>query len=158
MSKKKFSEGLDELFTDQPAEQYAWEHASDTPVRERKAGSKNFMHDLDELFQDTLQESLDKAETDTPAASIPPTKSKSASSYRAPMSGLDSLFRQTIDVREMNADEKSGKKRLTVAIDKEKLLKIKTIAKLENAYLKDIMVQLIDAYIQEYIEEKGIDL
>jgi len=159
MSKKKFAEGLDELFNDQPAENHTWGHATDTPVRERKTGSKNFMHNLDELFHEALVENPDNLDTEQPAAaSTPRTKSKSTSTYRAPMSGLDTLIRQTGDVQELNADELSGKKRLTVAIEKEKLLKIKSIARLENAYLKDIMVQLIDEYIREYSAEKGIDL
>ncbi|MEZ4943447.1 MAG: hypothetical protein R3D58_21400 [Saprospiraceae bacterium] len=160
MSKKKFAEGLDELFNDLQAETHTWGHATDTPVRERKTGSKNFMDDLDELFHDALVDSPDSLlETEQPAAaSTPPTKSKSTTRYRAPMSGLDTLIRQTVDVQELDAEEQSGKKRLTVAIDREKLLKIKTIARLENAYLKDLMVQLIDEYIREYTTEKGIDL
>ncbi|MCB0530766.1 MAG: hypothetical protein H6574_11060 [Lewinellaceae bacterium] len=159
MSKKKFAEGLDELFNDLPADTHTWGHATDAPVRERKTGSKNFMDDLDELFHDALVDSPDNLqESEQPAASTPRTKSKSTGSFRSPMSGLDTLIRQTVDVRELTEDEQSGKKRLTVAIDREKLLKIKTIARLENAYLKDLMVQLIDEYIREYTTEKGIDL
>lgn len=159
MSKKKFSEGLDELFNDQPAEKDTWGHATDTPVRERKSGTKNFMHDLDELFHEALDEIPDKLpEADQPAASTPPTKSKSASAYRAPMSGLDALIRQTVDVREITSDEVQGKKRLTVAIDREKLFQLKSIARLENSYLKDVVVELIDEYIREYTNKKGIEL
>ena len=72
--------------------------------------------------------------------------------------GLDNLIRQTIDLKEITTDETSGKKRLTVAVDRPKLEKLKTIARLENAYLKDLLVQLIDEYIQEYTKEKGVDL
>ena len=53
-------------------------------------------------------------------------------------------------------DEETGKKRLTVTVDKTKLEKLKSIARLENAYMKDILVRLIDEYIQEYAREKGI--
>ena len=158
MSKKKFSEGLDDLFRDQHAGEGLWGHAPDTPVRERKAAHKNFMHDLDVLLQEALEESMDKLDADTglPAASTPRTKSKtSADAYS--MSGLDALIRQTIDVQELHTDEETGKKRLTVAVDKTKLEKLKAIARLENAYLKDILVQLIDEYIREYTKEKGID-
>ncbi|TNE49787.1 MAG: hypothetical protein EP344_17900 [Bacteroidetes bacterium] len=157
MSKKKFSEGLDDLFKDLPAEDDAWGHASDTPVRERKASSKNFMHDLDELFHQALDEP-EMPEQAPPAAATPSTKSKASPSYRAPMSGLDSLIRQTIDVREIQSDEAGGKKRLTVAINREKLQQLKTIARIEHAYLKDIVLQVIDEYIEKYTQEKGIDL
>lgn len=160
MSKKKFSEGLDDLFQDQSAGESLWGQAIDAPVRERKAAHKNFMHDLDVLLQEALEESLDKhgSDDDLPPASTGRTKSKtSAGAYRGSMSGLDALIRQTIDVQEMHIDEETGKKRLTVAVDKSKLEKLKAIARLENAYMKDILVQLIDEYIREYTKDKGID-
>lgn len=158
MSKKKFSEGLDDLFRDQHAGETQWAHAEDAPARERRAAHKNFMHDLDVLLQEALDESLDKmdAEAAQPAASTPRTKSKTGAGAYS-MSGLDALIRQTIDVQELHTDEETGKKRLTVAVDKTKLEKLKAIARLENAYLKDILVQLIDEYIREYTKEKGID-
>ncbi len=151
MSKKKFSEGLDDLFKDLPANEESWGHAGDTPARERKIAHKNFMPDLDVLFREAMEEGSDDLEAaGLPAAAQPGIKSKSGSAYRAPVSGLDALIRQTIDVREITTDEESGKKRVTVAVDKAKLEKLKTIARLENAYLKDILIQMIDEYIQEY--------
>lgn len=157
MSKKKFSEGLDDLFKDLPADEAAWGASAETPVRERKASHKNFMHDLDVLLQEAMDETLEKLENDPPAASTPNSKSKSTATYRAPMSGLDTLIRQTINMSDLATDEVTGKKRLTVAVDKSKLDQLKTIARLENAYLKDILVHLIDDYIREYTQEKGID-
>jgi hypothetical protein len=56
------------------------------------------------------------------------------------------------------SDEATGKRRLTVAVDKTKLEKLKTIARLENSVLKDLLVELIDAYIQEYPVKKGVDI
>lgn len=150
MSKKKFSEGLDNLLNDQPDERSAWGHSSDTEVRERKTGSKNFMDDLDDLFHQAFEERFDQIDAEQPAAATPSSKSKSAAAQRAPLTGLDALIRQTIDIQEINSDEASGKKRVTVAIDKTKLLQLKTIARIENAYLKDIMVQLIDDYLEKY--------
>ncbi len=158
MSKKKFSEGLDDLFQDLPSEEENWGHTPDSSLRERRATTKNFMHDLDVLFQEALDESLGKLDTEPPAAATPGTKSKSTAAYRAPMGGLDTLIRQTISISELQSDEETGKKRLTVAVDKSKLDKLKAIARLENAYMKDIMVQLIDEYIQEYTRNKGLDL
>ncbi|MBK9336621.1 MAG: hypothetical protein IPM98_08505 [Lewinellaceae bacterium] len=154
MSKKKFSEGLDDLFKDHPAEVDTWGHDAETAPRERRLASKNFMHDLDLMLQEAMDESFEKLESDRPTASS--NKSKSAAAYRAPVSGLDALIRQTVDFQEMSTDEESGKKRLTVAVDRTKLEQLKAIARLENAYMKDILVQLIDEYIQEYAREKGI--
>ena len=59
MSKKKFSEGLDDLFRDQPHEAEAWAHAGDTAVRERRMVGKNFMHDLDALLQEAMDDALE---------------------------------------------------------------------------------------------------
>lgn len=158
MSKKKFSEGLDELLSDQSIETSTdWGYASDSPTRERKTGSKNFMDDLDDLFHQALDERFEQLEAEPPTASTPRTKSKSTIAQRSSMSGLDGLIRQTIDIQEITADEASGKKRVTVAIEKAKLLQLKTIARIENAYLKDIMVQLIDEYLEKYQANKGTD-
>ena len=74
------------------------------------------------------------------------------------LTGLDALIRRTLHIDQFTIDEETGKKRLTVAVDKMKLDKLKVIARLENAYLKDIMVSLIDEYIQSYTQEKGINL
>ena len=66
MSKKRFSEGLDDLFSDSKAS-VGGLFGNDTvvaaPVSERRGGHKNFMSDLDNLLQEALEESLDKYQT-----------------------------------------------------------------------------------------------
>ncbi len=153
MSKKKFSEGLDDLFRDQPHEAEAWAHAGDAPVRERRMVGKNFMHDLDALLQEAMDDALDQLEAEPTASAVSGSKSKSETAFRSPVSGLDALIRQTVDFQDLGLDEDTGKKRLTVSVDKTKLEKLKTIARLENSYLKDILVHLIDDYIQEYARQ-----
>lgn len=163
MSKKKFSEGLDDLFSDTHAghsDLFGGDAVATRP-QERKAVHKNFMSDLDSLLQEALEESLEKYESNQPFSTTAGNKSKSggtASGYRSPVSGLDALIRQTIDVQEITTDEISGKKRVTVAVDKTKLEKLKTIARLENAYMKDLLVKLIDGYIDDYTRKKGLEL
>ena len=71
---------------------------------------------------------------------------------------MDALIRQTIDIQEITTDEASGKKRLTVAVDKTKIEKLKTIARLENAFMKDLLVALIDEYIKDYTRRKGLEI
>lgn len=164
MSKKRFSEGLDDLFSDTHSGHGALFGGGDTVAArppERKSAHKNFMSDLDALLHEALEESLEKYEANQPDSATPSGKSKTAtgaSVSRNQVSGLDALIRQTIDVQEITTDENSGKKRLTVAVDKSKLDKFKTIARLENAYMKDLLVSLIDGYIEEYTNQKGIDL
>jgi hypothetical protein len=160
MSKKRFSEGLDNLFNDPHSGQTAL-GATEPTTGERKAAHKNFLSDLDSLLQEALDESLEKYEANQPDPLTASAKNRSgydATPIRPKYSGLDALIRQTIDVQEITTDESSGKKRLTVAVDKLKLEKLKVIARLENAYLKDLLVQLIDDSIDEYKEQKGIEL
>lgn len=161
MSKKKFSEGLDDLFkNDDSGEHHAelYSISSPQPPAERRSAGKNFMAGLDALLQEALEESLDKLENNQPSEATPPTKSKSKSSGSGMYGGLDALIRQTIDVQDLQTDEQTGIKRLTVAVEKSKLEKLKAIARLENSYMKDLLVGLIDEYIAEYTKDKGINL
>jgi hypothetical protein len=170
MSKKRFSSGLDDLFNDtdtlhqdQNSLMYSNEGSANpfAKANDRKTGSKNFVSDLDALLQEAIDESFEKYEARTGGISSGKSKSSVAATaptpHRAPLSGLDALIRQTIDVREIVSDE-LGKKRLTVAVDKPKLDKLKTIARMENSFLKDILTNLIDEYINEYTNKKGVDL
>ncbi|MBU6341587.1 MAG: hypothetical protein KGS48_08860 [Bacteroidetes bacterium] len=153
MSKKRFSEGLEELLQD--STQTAGNAA------DRKSAHKNFLSDIDSLLQEALDESLEKYEANQPDSLTASAKNRSGSDKNPPrqsLSGLDALIRQTIDLQEITSDEVSGKKRLTVAVDKTKLEKLKVIARLENAYLKDLLVNLIDGYIEDYVQQKGIDI
>jgi len=162
MSKKRFSQGLDDLFRDAAAAQHDPVDAVVVAQVERRSSShKNFASGLDALLQEALEESLEKYDSNQPDTMTPSRRSKSASFTAASghnVNGLDALIRQTIDVQEINADEASGKKRLTVAVDRSKLDKLKVIARLENSYLKDLLVNLIDGYIEEYTQQKGINL
>lgn len=168
MSKKRFSEGLDDLFNNSHGSH--GELFGNTMVLTAPAGSgerkasthKSFMTDLDALLQEALDESLERFEANQPDSVTASSKSKATNTeaFRAPMrsTGLDNLIRQTIDVQDLSTDETTGKKRLTVAVDRPKLEKLKAIAKLENAFLKDLLVSLIDEYIEEYTHQKGVDL
>jgi len=162
MSKKRFSQGLDELFSETAAAQHEpLDAVAVAPVERRSGSLKNFASGLDALLQEALEESLEKYDSNQPDTMTPSRRSKSASFTGAAgqtFSGLDALIRQTIDVQEIHTDEASGKKRLTVAVDRSKLDKLKVIARLENSYLKDLLVNLIDGYIEEYTQQKGIDL
>lgn len=156
MSKKKFSQGLDDLFKDVDSGQDVAHPAASTPT-ERKVAHKNFMSDLDALLQEALEESLEKYETKSTGSA----KNRISAEQQQPMrrlTGLDSLIRQTIDVHEITTDEQSGKKRLTVAVDRSQLDRLKLIARLENSYLKDLLVGVIDEYINDYKQQKGIEL
>ena len=165
MSKKRFSSGLDDLFSEAAAMQQGGIETATVfaPAAERKASPhKNFAAGLDALLQEALEESLERYESNQPDTTTPSSAKsrtqRSAAPSQSVLSGLDALIRQTIDVQEISHDEASGKKRLTVAVDRSKLDKLKVIARLENAYLKDLLVGLIDSYIKEYSQLKGVAL
>lgn len=165
MSKKRFSSGLDDLFSEAAAAAQGGIEAAAVfaPAAERKTSShKNFASGLDALLQEALEESLERYESNQPDTTTPSSvksrAQRSGAATPAMFSGLDALIRQTIDVQEISHDEVSGKKRLTVAVDRSKLDKLKVIARLENAYLKDLLVDLIDGYIEEYAQQKGVSL
>lgn len=163
MGKKRFSEGLDDLFSDShQAEHSGQVTGMPETQQERRHAHKNFASGLDSLLQEALEESLEKFEANQPDSVTQSGKSKAGTSGsidRSPLrSGLDALIRQTIDVQEITTDEQSGKKRVTVSVDRSKLEKLKVIARLENSYLKDLLVTLIDGYIEEYSNKKGFEL
>jgi hypothetical protein len=163
MAKKKFSQGLDDLFKEVNEPLRSGGAVSEVTVRqpERRLPSvKSFAQDLDALLHEAMEESLgrlqDNTEVDTPRLSAK-SKSENAQS-QSRITGLDALIRQTIDVQELTREDESGTRRLTVSVDRSKLEKLKTIARLENTYLKDIMIDVIDEFIQEYVRDKGIAL
>ncbi len=165
MSKKRFSEGLDDLFSgSRESHGEAFSNAvvltAPSAMGERKVpGHKSFMNGLDALLQEAMDESLERYESNQPDSVSASSKTKTTNALRTPArSGLDMLIRQTLDVQDFATDESTGKKRLTVAVDRPKLEKLKAIAKLENAFLKDLLVSLIDEYIDEYSQAKGVSL
>ena len=154
MSKKRFSEGLDDLFSDSKVTVgglFGSEAVVAAPATERRGGHKNFMSDLDSLLQDAMEESFDKHETNRSDNTLPGNKSKSAARETGGSlpHGLDALIRQTIDLKEITTEEDSGKRRLTVAVDKTKIEQLKAIARQQNSYMKDLLVALIDEYLEK---------
>lgn len=156
MAKKKFSEGLDDLLSNSQTGGNASvdSAAAVAPPKERRTGHKSFMSDLDALLQDALDESLARQQDVQTASKSAPKRSVSDTVPH----GLDALIRQTVDIQDIMTDEATGKRRLTVSVDKAKLEKLKTIARLENSFLKDLLIELIDTYIQEYPGKKGVDI
>lgn len=159
MSKKRFSEGLDDLFSDSKSSVgtlFGNPNAAPAPTPERRSSHKNFMSDLDSLIQEALEESFEHQEANRSDDALPSSKSKSTARETSSVlpHGLDSLIRQTIDIQEASPDETTGKRRLTVSVDKTKVEQLKAIARLEKSYLKDLLVGLIDDYIAEYTSQK----
>lgn len=166
LSKKKFTDGLESIFTTPHGDEQGSEDAflgggiADTGgghVGLRRPGSrKNFTTDLDSLLEEAMQESFEEKihiENQEEPGQKEPQVFHQQAHRRRPMGGLDMLIRRTVEKSSIEEDE-SGTKRLTVTFDKDKLNKLKKIARLERAYLKDILGEIIEEFIVRYEKEK----
>ena len=68
---------------------------------------------------------------------------------KVPLTGINALIRRTLDY-DGNANYGTSAKRVTFMCDKEKIVRLKKIAKIEKTYLKDILNELIDKYINGF--------
>ncbi|MCP3932948.1 MAG: hypothetical protein GY705_28080 [Bacteroidetes bacterium] len=164
MAKKKFTDGLESLFGDSGGSTFG----TDSPLladtrkkdkrksnkRKKRSSGKDFTSDLDTLFQEALNESIDE-EIDRRKQRKKTTSSELAKKRsRKPLSGLDALIRRTVEDSTMELQQ-SAIKRVTFAFDRGKFDKLKSIAKTEKAYLKDILGKIVSQYIDEYEKEEG---
>jgi hypothetical protein len=165
VSKKKFSSGLDSLF-DTPNDAVTFsepsfsdtpsvEEASETvqvvsPIIARRASSKNFTSDLDSLFQEAFTQSVEqKVEKIRRSAGIEDPFEQEARSFKQPLSGLDALIRSTVDTS-LAGLEHAPVKRLTIMFENQKIEKLKSIAKQERAFVKDIVSGVLTEFINDY--------
>ena len=147
MAKKKnksFSSGFGDLFSDLLEEQQAEVIVPSTPPK--NPSKKNFSNSLESLFQEAIEDAVqEKAEQVSEGKPIKKDKRRTK-----PVFGLDSLIRQTVEQSEI----KSDKKRVSFTFETEKIEKLRSIAKLEKARIRDIVNELITDYIQQH-ETKG---
>lgn len=137
MSKKKktFSTGFDNLFSSAQEQQERSAPAKST-------SKKNFSDSLDSIFQDAIQDAFkEKAEQIAEGKTVKKTKRRTK-----PVFGLDALIRQTVEQSEI----KQNKKRVTFTFETEKIEKLRSIAKLEKARIRDIVNELVSDYIQKH--------
>ncbi len=163
MSKKKFKDGLESLFGSDPAGGDLQEESpllvettvekvirKERPKNKKKRSSKNFTSDLDSLFEDALKETLEDK-----VNKIVKDKSKISPSRRerrSALTGLDALIRRTDDGDDLSA---KMKKRVTFIFDREKLARLKQIAKQQRVYLKDIIGDVVSEFIDDYEKKNG---
>jgi len=147
MAKKKnksFSSGFGNLFSDLLEEQQAEVIVPSTPPK--SSSKKDFSTSLESLFEEAITEAVqEKAEQVTEGKAIKKDKRRTK-----PVFGLDSLIRQTVEQSEI----KSDKKRVSFTFETQKIEKLRSIAKLEKARIRDIVNELITDYIQQH-ETKG---
>ncbi len=173
MGKKKFSSGLDSLFDakDDQHELDLQRELSDvriqgdqrtTSVQEmpsiRRASNKNFTSDLDSLFQDAFTDSVEeKAEKLRRLANNDDPFESNRRQYKQPLSGLDALIRSTMDTSLAEFDH-APVKRLTIMFENLKIEKLKSIAKMERSFVKDLVGGVLTEFINDYEKRSGKSL
>ena len=161
MSKKKFTDSIGNLFGDDDADILSEgsvlltaTSVSDkkrNPQSSRASHGKNFASDLENFLKEAFEESLEThLQGDTRAAVDTQLKKRN----RRPSGGLDLLIRSTIEPT-VTFDTDAHTRRVTLLFDPKKLDKLKTIARLERTYLKDIVDELVLEFIQQYEQKKG---
>jgi len=161
VSKKRFTDGLESLFGFSEGGNLPEESPLlvETEVKvvtkpkakkTRKRGSKNFTSDLDSLFEDTLESAIEETKTEYQQGNKPDKKRK----QRRPVSGLDALIRRTLESGESEVSY-DKRKRVTFVFEKSKVEKLKRIAKAQKVYLKDILGDIVQEYLQQYEKEGG---
>lgn len=151
MAKKRFTEGMESLFGDSHSDTKATHALSlfpDDPSpsaskdEERRSQGKGFTSQL-EAF---LAEAFDAITTEEYTSEYPDEDASARS--RRPRTGLDLLIRSTADQEDFKPQMHTTR-RVTLVFPKEHLEKLKTAAKDQNLYLKDIINQLVERYIVE---------
>ena len=183
MSKKQFTSGLDSVFSAEAQyepniDESPWlletsvatkgnaskrrdskGAAQSGKKRPARRPGKSFTSDLDSLFA--------AASVEQPREAIPSDEDLGMRGRNRPrrrakiLSGLDSLIRDTTNGKILAqqqaaaAQETPVRKRVTFTYDRERFARLKSIARTEGAYLKDIISGLLNEYIQQYESERG---
>lgn len=166
MSKKKFTEGLESIFGDTTDENFGSGGLLmvEEPQKKKSSGKssrktksrKNFTTDLDSLFEDALKETIIEHAQKIDKGLESKTKSaQNKTRTRKPLTGLDALIRRTVETSTIEINE-DVKKRVTFVFEKQKLEKLKKIARIEKSYLKDILSDIVSEFLDNYESEKNI--
>ncbi|MEM6398088.1 MAG: hypothetical protein AAF741_17185 [Bacteroidota bacterium] len=146
MAKKRFTDGLSDLFEPQapPAEETATAAAQgeaievEIPVSQKgrqKLGRKNFTQGLDAYMSDSFQRE----------GGARPTR-------RRRRSGLDLLIQSTVNDdpdRKPSGGNTAETKRVTLIFNKSHLATLKGMAKDRKMYLKDLVGEMVEAYLEK---------
>lgn len=159
MSKKKFTAGLESLFTegDAVADELQQEDSSllfpsegklkKGKKEKKKKSSKNFTDNMQDFLTDTFEESFERQMAKRKEKPSPNKIIKKRS--RRPISGLDLLIRSTVEATGMEMDEKKSR-RITLVFDTDKLDKLRSIARDKQTYLKNIIDDIVSEFIDDY--------
>lgn len=146
MSKKKFTSGLESLFVEIATEEQGVIAQSGDGAK--KQGNKDFSSDLAAFLASAFEESLGEQLAQAHAGA-----GKKESPITA--SGLDLLLRSSLSPKSVEIHNQQSTRRITLIFEAEKLEKLKTIARIEQAQVKDIVNDIVAEYIKKYESQKG---
>lgn len=135
------------------------ESAQQTPASKKektgkKQAGKDFSSDLHAFLQDAFEESFE--EKMNQGKQVPRKQPASKSRPRPSRSGLDALIRNTLEPNTMRIDPHATR-RLVVTFKEEQLDKLKYIARREKTFLKKIINEIVEEYIQHYEKKREDD-
>lgn len=162
MAKKRFTDSFDSLFGDPMEEQLPKEDevrtgrpatdehsVADDEEDGKKASGKTFTDSLQSFLSETFEASFERqmAEAEKQKEAKPKARKP-----RRRRSGLDMLIRSTVEPSKVEIEEgdQPKRRRITLTFEPQKLEKLKSIAKVEKAMLKDIINDLVGEYIRQY--------
>ncbi len=159
MGKKKFKDGLESLFDEVQQESLSKKSPllfetgqQEAPQRKAKpSAGKHFSDDLELFFQESLKESIQE-ELSSSSQNL---KTARVNRSSRPKDGLDALIRRTVDSTQIELRYDESKRRIVLTFDRERLSKLKQIAKMEKTLLKDMISRVVADYIKEYEHKKG---
>jgi hypothetical protein len=169
---KGFKAGLEELLMDAFGES-SEPTTSPTPVpkspskpqppttstrrkKPRSASSKSFSSDLSSLFNDSIVESVQervKQIKQQPKKEKKEKEEPKKEKKNAPR-GLDLLIRQTVESSKVDI-RREPRRRITFLFEEEKIKRLKDIAQDRQAYIKDIIGDIVSEYIEEYEKDQS---
>jgi hypothetical protein len=163
VSKKRFTEGMESLFREMDQDDSQKEspllvetkvvdkeEESSKPKRPRSSSpGKSFASELEDIFKETLEEKIEERRQSEEDSLKSKKKAKRKKRRPKPADGLDALIRRTIETSQLEVNYEA-RKRLVLTLEKEKLEKLKAIAKQEKTYLKDIIGRIVEEFLDEY--------
>ena len=147
MAKKQFTASMDSLFGETSMEETEQGLSLFPDKGERaksiksKGANKGFSSQLDAFLADAFE---------TEEKENPTSKEPRKIRARPRLSGLDLLIRKTADAPAASRLKAPDKRRLTLAFNKAQLAKLKEIASDEGIFLKDLINQLIERYLEQH--------
>lgn len=130
-----------------------------TAKRTRSTTSKSFTDDLSSLFNDSIMESVQERVKQIKEQPKPTKKSTSARKQKARAdkpTGLDILIRRTVESSKVNISSEP-KRRITFLFEEEKITRLKSIANARQAYIKDIIGDIVSEFINDYEKKEQKD-